>query len=343
MSIARAIDVGHGNTKFTTSSDGSAGFDCTFFPSIAPHTAGELDIQDGFFSKQETVNITIDNVSYTVGKDVKGHGVKRILDDSFPLSSIHLALVRGALYYMGSGKIDVLALGLPLNTYKMHSQALKKKMEGRHVLPPRPGKDRAGATQFVVDVENVIVMPQPMGAFYNCFWSSTRQDPRTEMRNLIIDVGHGTLDWLVTDSNQVDYSRSGAEYTGMSAVVKAIAAKIHDKASSNFNTLQDIDRSIRTGCPVMYAGKTYQAEEFKSIIDSTVKNSLAGMLQKIGDPDDLQNIIVTGGGAATFMPEIRKSFSHHNLILDEDAMYSNVRGFHKAGVTAMANPVKKVA
>lgn len=343
--IARAIDVGHGNTKFTTSSDSSAKFDCTFFPSIAPQSASEFDIGGGVFSKQETVNITIGDASYTVGRDVKGHGVKRILDESFPLSSVYMALVRGALYYMGCEKIAMLTLGLPLNTYRIHRETLEESMKGRHVLPGRPSnKDRSEEKNFVVDVGIVGVLPQPMGTFYNYCFSHGRYEAMSKERNLIIDVGHGTLDWFVSDSMQPDYSRSGADFTGMSAVAKAVATKISEKAASNFNILADIDRSIRTGEVMKYAGKAFNArDDFKSVIETTVKNSVAGMLQSIGDPDDLHNIIVTGGGADIYWPEIRKSFSHENLIMANDGMYANVLGFQMVGLSALSSLSKRAA
>lgn len=66
--IARAIDVGYGNTKFTTANS-NKNYGCEFFPSIAPTSINEVTIAGGMMSNSEFVNVEVAGKFYAVGKE----------------------------------------------------------------------------------------------------------------------------------------------------------------------------------------------------------------------------------------------------------------------------------
>ena len=66
------------------------------------------------------------------------------MDENFCLGDAYAARLFGAINYMvpnlPADVIDVLVLGLPLNTYRKHQAALSKRFVGEHVIDERGGK-----------------------------------------------------------------------------------------------------------------------------------------------------------------------------------------------------------
>ncbi|MFC6522614.1 hypothetical protein ACFQAT_25710 [Undibacterium arcticum] len=158
MTTTRAIDVGHGNTKFTTA-DGEFEFGCKVFPSIAPQPRNSLGMTGGVLSAGEFIEVEIDGASYVVGRDsetAESSSTMRLMDAEYSLSNIYMALVRGALYYMKTPKIDMLVLGLPLTTFESHREKLRERMVGGHTIPNPHLKANPGApAKMSVQVANV--------------------------------------------------------------------------------------------------------------------------------------------------------------------------------------------
>ena len=80
--VVRAIDVGYGNTKFTTLVTGSD-IQCGLFPSLAPQASTGPDLAAGLMQRRNTVVVEVEGVKYEVGKDARlaqdaSHG--RVLD-----------------------------------------------------------------------------------------------------------------------------------------------------------------------------------------------------------------------------------------------------------------------
>ena len=83
--VARAIDVGYGNTKFVTLLQQES-IQCGMFPSIAPQASTGPDLCGGLMQRRNTVIVEVDGVKYEVGKDARlaqdaSHG--RILDPDY--------------------------------------------------------------------------------------------------------------------------------------------------------------------------------------------------------------------------------------------------------------------
>ena len=66
--IIRAIDVGFGNTKYTTGyTESGKDIECKMFPLLAPYAApGALD---GFVADRDTVAVKAGDHTYEVGSD----------------------------------------------------------------------------------------------------------------------------------------------------------------------------------------------------------------------------------------------------------------------------------
>ncbi len=172
--VVRSVDVGYGNTKFTTGvlSDGLDGI-CDMFPSLTP-SAPQNNFSGALGQARDTVKISLNGETYEVGKEVRlalgGGSHDRVLDENFCLSNRYLALVLAALGYMKVEDVDCLVLGLPLTTYEAKRRHLEEFVSGRHVID---GK--------TITIHKVTVVPQPMGGFYD-FRGSKRHAQRARLR-----------------------------------------------------------------------------------------------------------------------------------------------------------------
>lgn len=328
MAVIKAIDVGYGNTKFTTMVAGSD-IVCGQFPSIAPQVNFGSDMSMELLQKRSTVIVHVNGVNYEVGRDAHlavgaTHG--RVLDPDFATTDVHMALIRGALYNMGAPEIDLLVLGLPVNTHSKYSEELAARVVGEH---PVPFKGDANARCLV---RNVRVLPQPIGAFYDY---TTRTGTYSKMRgemNLLVDVGYFTLDWVVAVGAKVNSARTSATNGGMSAVLRAMADSIGKNLNEKINDTSSIDTALSEGRNPVFYGEEYDLTDAIRIGRAKADQFINTLATTVGDSYDIANIIMTGGGASFFLPSLQAKFPKHKIITTPEPVFANVRGFYRAGV-----------
>lgn len=340
--VVRAIDVGYGNVKFTLNHpDAFSRIECDIFPSRSP-AASDKSLSAGVVQGRDTVIVNLHGSEYEVGRGVsKAQGtfdVSAVLDKDFCLSDAYLARLRGALYYMmGSSKktstkyiagthISMLVVGLPVASFKNKelSTKLKTALTGTHELPD-------GRT---VVVDNVLVMPQPLGAFFEYAFENSMFETMRDQTNLIIDPGFFTFDWLLSEGLTINDQRSDSVNRGMSAVIGAVveAAKKKEGWGAESGMLSRLlDEHFREGKPFVVYGKEVNVGEYLGAGKSVINEAVAGMVNKVGDGADIQNIILAGGGAQLYHAAIQDKFPRHRILVMKDPVYSNVRGFQLAG------------
>ncbi|HEX7724765.1 MAG TPA: PRTRC system protein D, partial [Candidatus Paceibacterota bacterium] len=276
--------------------------------------------------------LEIDGAIYVVGKDANASALSntlRILDDEYSLSNVYLALVRGALYYMKTPKIDMLVLGLPLTTYESHREKLRERMVGGHTLPnPMRKTNKAAPEHISVQVEHVRILPQPVGAFFNYSVPAGLYTKMSAQTNLILVVGHGTFDWFLANGSTPIKARCDGYRGGVSKVISSVAEAIDGGIKDNLRILDRIDLALRTKEPVMISGKEIDvAKVYAKTAQNAIRESVSAMLQSVGDLRDVDNIILTGGGAELFYDEVSKAIPNREIIKDKNPIFSNVRGF----------------
>ena len=325
--IVRAIDVGYGNTKFILN---PRGLKVSIFPSIvAPVTANAGDhLNHGRNSKI----VRVDHESYEVGPDARlarSRTHTDFLDDQFPLSFQYRALVAGALGEMDIDHVDLLILGLPQRTFSKLRQPLQNSMRGNHHV----------AEGRIVRVDAVLVVIQPMGAFYH--WAvaekKLRQTGFLEQRTLLIDPGYRTFDWVVMTGVKPMPELSGSVATGMSDVLGQIADGVSRAVGTPIDDLRRLDQGWRTSVTTRLFGTSYDLGPYAKAAIAVGENAIRAMIQKVGDGVDIDEIVLAGGGSFFFEPIVRASFQRHSLKVLDDSMFANVRGFQILGIDHMAN------
>jgi plasmid segregation protein ParM len=344
--VVRAIDVGYGNVKFSFNHlDAFSKVECEIFPSRSP-VAGDKSLSAGLVQGRDTVIINVRGTDYEVGKGVaKAQGTfdeSSVLDRVFCLSDSYLARLRGALYYMmgadkktnapyiNGGHIALLVVGLPVSTFRNKELPVKLKevLTGPHELPD--GRS--------VIVDNVLVMPQPLGAFFEYAFENGMFETMSEQKNLIIDPGFFTFDWLLSDGLTIIDKRSDSVNRGMSAVIKEIVEAAKKKYKWDAETgmlMRMLDDHFRDGFEAGKPFVVYQDQiDVKGLLiagKSVINEAVSALVNNVGDGADIQNIILAGGGAQLYHTAIQEKFPRHKILVMGNPVYSNVRGFQLAG------------
>jgi plasmid segregation protein ParM len=333
--IVRALDVGYGNVKFVRSHKSlEAKVICDMFPSRSP-AASESTIGEGTLKKRDTVVVNVNGTNYEVGHDViqaqGANDISSILDNKFVRSDGYMARVLGALHYMFTDieqdYIDLLVVGLPVNNIKEHKEFLIGKLKGKHEIP----------FGRVIEIKEVRVFEQPLGAFFNFMYSPDEPENFSyndvkNQRNLIIDPGMYTFDWLLVDSMKASDNRSGGTARAMSDVIKAMAKVIaKEQKTTTEQVFKIIDDAIRSNRQPRIFSNEINLEDYIQHAKTVVNESVDALANSVGDGADVDNIMLVGGGARFFLESIKNKFPRHKIITTDNSVFANVIGFQMAG------------
>jgi plasmid segregation protein ParM len=334
---ARAIDIGFGYTKFTRGHfQGGSAIDCDAFPSVAPSVvpaAHELS-SGGALGEQSSVNVVVEGQTYAVGPDAlraAGGQFRRFLDESFFASPQYLALLRGALYYMDLPQdrsvIDYLVVGLPTNVYLSSDSRSRvgSRFLGDHRIPSRGGS----ASERVVNVRNVHVLPQAMGALISQCEAQRGLGRLAAETHLVVDVGFGTMLWMVAEGQTPAPSRSGQTMGGVATLLQAIAAHLGVGLKDNPQVMNRLDRALRDeSYELKLNGKTVDIAPYRKKLQGVLAEHLAVLTRSLGDFTDIDNVYLCGGGGIHYLPLLQETFRNYRLFCNPDqARFENLRGF----------------
>lgn len=328
--IVKAIDLGYGNVKAAEMGvDGDVV--CTSFPAMAP-VASERDLAVHRTAKRNTVVVPIGDLNYEVGPDaalVQTNFHTRNLDNDYVLTDEYLALCRGALRFLSrADQIDVLVLGLPVSLFNRRRVELQKRMVGTHPL----------GDGLHTTVRHVQVMAQPMGAFLSYATTTDKRKEMLRQRNLIVDAGWRTFDWVATQGLKIIEDRSDAVDRGMFDVVQAVA---HSIERSLDTTLMDadyfrIDAHLRRKNELRFFGQAFDVQPHLAAGKKVVREAITALKRMNKDGGDIDNIVMGGGGEFFFADEISRAYPKHKIVRLPDPIFANVRGFLVAGLELVA-------
>lgn len=320
--VVRAIDLGFGNTKFTTSSaEGKT--ECAHFPSLAVLAPGEKGVVD-LVGKRKTVCVPVRGVWYEVGYDVEQAASAfkaRPRHERYIETAEYMALTAGALRYMGCKTIDLLVVGLPVSEY------LAKRKDLEKLLKKEPIPIGGGDTVTIKDV-----LAQPHGALFDYLRQHGEATGIRETRNLVVDVGYRTFDWLTTEGVKVYANMSYSVSLGVSQALGAIARKIGiENGMSELPDLDGIDRALRQRKSLVVYQRQYDLKKFQADIDAVADQAVGEMYTRIGKIYDIRNVVLVGGGASLYKRSVAKVFDRHKILEVADPLLANVRGFQYVG------------
>ncbi len=330
----RALDLGFGFTKFSKGEyldDGS--LEVGAFPSYAA-AADDSAIGAGVISDLSLVHVSVDDERFAVGEDVRraADGVGRqMLELTFFTSRQYIALARGAMAFMNipdHGTIDSLVLGLPLNVFRDKSivKHVETKLQGTHLVPDIT-KTRGINRQ--INIKSIKVIPQVIGSLVAMSRDAGLMKQIKEQQNLTIDVGYGTLLWLVSDGFASVPARSNGNMGGVSNLLQKVIRSIDPSAVSSINILDRLDKALLENKPtILINGNEVVIDKYRGQIASAARENLTELIRSIGHMADIDNVFLTGGGAHLYRDEIAAAFPKRQInFAAEGSRFTNVRGF----------------
>jgi plasmid segregation protein ParM len=325
----RAIDVGYGHIKYTTGRNKHSVI-TQAIPSLSPiFSAPNGQFHDTLMQERDTFLVPVGDRLYETGRDVLlalgANQITEVLDNDFARSDHYAARLLGAVNYMTplpDNRIDVLVLGLPLNTFTRHKDALAARFKGEMTINHRGHKVTIGSCH---------VYPQPLGS-YMAYLATRPAEKNPQV--LCIDPGYNTFDWFVCQGMSALPAYSGAVKRGMGAVMRAIADEMIQKNGfdeDSHELIRLIDQSLVSHKSLKVYGREYRLEDYAKAGDAVIEEAAQAVRDSIGDGKSISAIVITGGGASMYKARIRRKFPHHVITMLDNPAHANARGFHILG------------
>lgn len=280
----------------------------------------------------DNITITFEEEKYYIGEnvrdvDIEAHGDKEIADDkySYPYEKAKL-LAAAALFFPDHDEIVIenLVLGLAMKLYDDHQEKYKNNYENE-VFEFKAGKDRKK-----VEIKNVVIIPQSLGAYYNdnldAEGNSKEYKDGDELYG-VLDIGGRTLDGTVARrSKRIERHQLGLDL----GVILGAYEHVATKTGIPVNIIQNAYLSGKQR--ITYENKQHNIAamckaEFDNLareIHSKVTRQWRTILPT------LEKIYLTGGGAEEVYDFIQDYFDTP-LALSGNPRYDNALGFYKIG------------
>src|ERR1700680_1634611 len=184
------------------------------------------------------------------------------------------------------------------------------------------------------------IFPPPPGRRVDHPSPLPRLSRLSRQRNLIIDCGARTFDWLVTQGLKVMEQRSHATNRGMYDVLQVLAAEIGRHRNIQFHDYERLDLALRTRTNPLVCGTEYDLAPHLPVAGKIAQDAVTIMRRYVQDGSDIDNIILSGGAAFFFKEALRSAFPQHEIHDRRDGLYANVRGFALYGQTKLAQSEK---
>lgn len=200
-----------------------------------------------------------------------------------------------------------IATGLPVDHVRTDSPLLKEALLGTHRI-------QTDSADFVLNVQKVMVMPQPYGVIYSQQFTSDGDFNRgyTYKRTGVIDVGFYTVDLVVDDENEYIDAESGSIEGGVYTAFEKMSLFL-EKQDRQKPAYRMVEQVLRSGMrrernvPVSYDEKV---DECLMPLRTSTKNFA---VRKWQAGIDLDVIYVAGGGGEWVLEEVQTAFSQATL------------------------------
>lgn len=321
------IDIGFGHTKHCTSSirtlpDGRLSAAVQSFPSV-------VVMQSGFAHSDSPLNtgavrvVDMGAINYLVGEHAAladdGAG-GRPLSARYAMTTEYEVLVKAALANVSyPSELECLVLGVPVNSAASVVQHLKARFVGDLRINGRS-----------VRVDKVRVVDQPVAAL---IWEIQSRGKRSAIEGrtaLTIDVGYRTIDWVVTQGLRGVPSRSGSSPGGVSRLVQKISlelARVTGRDCSSLRMRERVEEALCRGEPsIVVDDQHVDFAQFDPLRKHLMSSALSPIWESIGNPTDIRDVLLVGGGCAQFQALIEEQMEGKYVTVAREPQFAIARG-----------------
>ena len=212
-----------------------------------------------------------------------------------------------------------IATGLPVD-HMGGAAELKTALIGLHHI-------QTDAADFVANIVEVIVMPQPYGTLYSQQLTKTGDYDLcfTATRAAVIDVGTFTIDAALDQDGEYIGAESGSVEGGVhlaqTRLISTINRDYKDTAS-----LAEADDILRTRC-IRVKGKVKNVSIQVEEALQPIRESTIALMQRLWqNARRIDVIYITGGGASDVQPTVLAA-GYSQAVLVDDPQTANARGY----------------
>lgn len=325
MSELRVVDTGFGNVK-GAALDSAGNRRTIIFPSgIEADGAAQIKgFQGSMDSQSYEIYPVVDGVRYRVFTDAQA--VPRIKrpapSENFQSSPEHVALTAVALHALGPTDIDLLVLGTPVHTWRVHREQLKRTFTGACNFGLGP-----------LRIAKTLIFPQPYGSLVQAHHSGAIVADPT-ISTVILDPGWYSLDGLTASNGlNVDPARSHGVPFGMHALCTRLADFLERDFGLRVGQIDRIDYALRTDRPLRIGTKDVNLRLYLPQLRPFIREGVNSIKVKLGSSEDAQ-VVVTGGGSPFFIETIREAFPKNLVVQMRNPIEANLQGFLVAAQAA---------
>ena len=317
--ICRAIDLGYGWTKLSRSnmqSDGAV--EVQTFQSIPwanPKSIGTGMVRDNIIRlkyKDQLYGLSDDPAS------AAPRNSSRVRGEHYIQSEQYAVCMAAAVKLMGVPRIDTLVVGTPVGNFEQSKPVIEQLFAKGITFD---------ATH--VPVDKIKVVPQPIGGLVSHMKVAKEGMNKGGMR-LLIDVGYGTLDWVLVSGARVNAEASGSTSNGVARFVDAVIEKITGSVHGLGQDLMlaaSVDKMIVQDIPFPHRGKEQTRNGHEALIQQIASAAFQELQQRVGSLDMCESVVLMGGGANLYGQVIARALSPIPVEIVENPRYANIRGF----------------
>jgi plasmid segregation protein ParM len=223
--------------------------------------------------------------------------------------------------------VERLVTGLPVEQARdpRRREALRRALVGRHVT------DRG-----TVEVGEVRIVPQPVGAFVDLLWSVLESDTLARIEEgtvLVLDAGFYSFDWAVIVAGELRRGASGTNLEAMSVLLERAAGRIAEQHGGRPQPLA-LEAALRQGREhVLVRGQRVLLQPALQMAAREVGPAALEALRQAlrREATDVDLVVMTGGGAALYAGAAATLFPGAEVRLAGDPVGANARGFFHYG------------
>lgn len=325
MSNIVGIDIGYSNLKLAFGPSNNTKCATLIRPAGAAPADRFSDRADGS-AHSDYLHVLVDGQPFIAGvSNDKAAMWSRSLHADYPSSQSYKALFHAGLLLSEFDTVHTLVTGLPVSQYldEAKRESLAKQMAGEHQVTPKR----------TIKVENVKVVPQPVGGFLD--YADQSGEEFDDMHVLVVDPGFFSVDWVVIADNILERASSDTSLEASSVVLDE-AAKLLGKDYGAKIAVEHIEGALRAGKEtVTILGKKVEIRPYIEAaagkVAPVVVESIQKSLRKLNKPVD--KVLMVGGGAGFFQPAVASVFNNIEVVAAKESALANARGFWHMGAS----------
>lgn len=321
-SFVVGLDVGYGNLKVAFGQANAR--PQTHIRPVGAAPKAALGMEMGG-SEVDGLSVLVDGEPWVAGVDpfALGTAFQRKLHQDYPATAQYRALFHAALVMTNRRVVDLLVVGLPVSQFLESGQRerLAERLRGEHTV----------SDTRKVTVRDVLVVPQPMGAYLDYLYY-TGTDAR-HMGVLVLDPGQYSVDWVVVTAGTIQKASSSSSKMAMSVVLEKAVEDVQGRLGVKVSP-DRIERAVREGCSEVVIGK--HKEDLGALMQKA-SNAVCvpvveQVLSKMRQSDDMVDVVIlAGGGAQAYRAVVDRFFPESVVAISDDALFANARGFFHYG------------